>query len=350
MSLATSNIARVYRLFRRTKARRINLVILVASVVGVVWFLAACSGDVPAAGSLSTAAADSSTSGTSTSTQTRGTPPSETATTTVGGGEANLQTGEVGRNLSPISDVSPALLTGNFAICADCHSLLDRSAAAGEVLVAAFSHSRHVSRGAKCADCHRVPTHSEQEVRKPLMEKCFGCHSQTDSTKPPGVCSACHPAGFSLTPKSHDDPDWLPPRERLDSAKAKHSVQAEAGTQACAMCHATSFCGDCHKLDMPHPAQWVKMHPFQADRLGEATCDRCHPEKRSCDKCHHKDYTAGLGGDKPWRHAHPDALRTQPVTGCLRCHSTITCAHCHTTGQYQPAPRRSASAREPMNQ
>ncbi|MBU2603871.1 MAG: cytochrome c3 family protein [Actinobacteria bacterium] len=93
-------------------------------------------------------------------------------------------------------EVDAALLSGNFAVCGDCHSLLDRSALQGGALVPTFSHALHLDKGAGCDSCHLVPTHTEEGVRSPDMVKCFGCHSQDTASAPSGECDTCHPPVF----------------------------------------------------------------------------------------------------------------------------------------------------------
>jgi hypothetical protein len=230
------------------------------------------------------------------------------------------------------ADVDPSLLVGNFAICGDCHTLLDRSASSNPALVEAFAHAPHLAQGAKCDECHLVPTHTETEIRKPDMVKCFGCHSLTDPSKPPGTCSTCHPPDFPLKPTSHEDPTWLPTTEQLVTTRATHPAAAQKSQKECQICHAPSFCKDCHGVDMPHPDNWQAGHSDEAATVGGQVCLQCHPKSESCSACHHPGYKVG---GTPWVQLHPVAVQNNGVTPCLVCHSTITCAHCHTTGEYK---------------
>lgn len=252
-----------------------------------------------------------------------------------------LGQGATGYAETYLANVPSSKLTGNFTRCGDCHSELDLHAWRNPALTKAFSHALHLSKGAACGDCHYSPTHTPQEVRKPGMEKCFKCHSLS-ATAPSGRCSTCHPPGFSLIPASHADKDWLPPAERLDSVKAKHSIEALKDKKACDLCHQQQFCLDCHKVDMPHPKDWLTIHPLRARQVQFTSCLHCHPKSESCSACHHKGFK--IGGT-PWRRLHPTVVATQGGVGpCLGCHSTVTCAHCHVTGQYQEYQRPSTSA------
>ncbi len=229
-------------------------------------------------------------------------------------------------------DVDGSLLVGDFVICGDCHALLDRSASANPGLVKAFAHGPHLAEGARCDDCHPVPSHTETEIRKPDMVKCFGCHSQTDPAKPSGACSYCHPPDFPLVPASHDDPAWLPTTEELVTTRATHPTAAQESPEECQVCHAPTFCQDCHQVDMPHPEDWQEGHADEAAEVGGQACLNCHPESESCSACHHPGYEPG---GTPWWQMHPSVVAEQGETFCLNCHSTVTCAHCHTTGEYK---------------
>ncbi len=250
---------------------------------------------------------------------TSGTP--TTGSAGAGGGTVTSQA-----TAAPVSD------GGNFEQCRDCHADLDYTASRNGVLLPAFKHQFHLDAGAKCGQCHQTPTHTKQGIRKPTMAKCFGCHSQNDAAAPPGACDACHPADFPLKPGTHADPDWLPPANRLDAVKAKHSVAAAESPQECSVCHAQSFCEGCHKVSMPHPADWQAAHPETARKVGGQTCDRCHPQKTLCNSCHHKGFDPAAG---TWRQQHRNIVATAGAQPCFSCHSSTTCAHCHTTGEYK---------------
>jgi hypothetical protein len=230
------------------------------------------------------------------------------------------------------ADVDASLLVGNFANCSDCHGFLDLAASSNPALVKAFAHAPHLAEGAKCDDCHLVPTHTETEIKRPSMVKCFGCHSLADPSKPSGTCSTCHPPDFPLKPASHEDPKWLPTTQQLVTTRASHPKAAQESPKECQICHAPSFCKDCHGLDMPHPADWQNVHTEQAKAVGGQVCLNCHPNNETCGECHHPGYKAG---GTPWWQMHPTVVQTSGVTPCLQCHSTLTCAHCHTTGEYK---------------
>ncbi len=223
-------------------------------------------------------------------------------------------------------------LPGNFAQCPDCHSRFDASVGRDGVLVSTFAHGFHLDSGASCPDCHVVPTHREDGIVKPTMAKCFACHSQDEAGAPPGACDACHPPDFRLVPASHADPDWLPPLERLGTVEAVHSIEGQGGPEECSVCHDADFCIDCHEVEMPHPADWTAAHPETARDVGEGACGNCHAARTLCNECHHAGFVAG---DVPWAKQHRNVIAQNGVLPCLQCHSSTTCAHCHTTGEYK---------------
>jgi hypothetical protein len=165
------------------------------------------------------------------------------------------------------------------------------------------------------------------------MEKCYDCHSLEDTRAPSGECELCHPDGFELRPGDHLVDEWLPVRPLVDEVRGEHTSAdpSDLGPE-CRMCHLPSFCSDCHKMDMPHPGEWEQEHAPTARQVGGTSCDMCHPGKEGCMECHHAGYEPG---GPSWEEIHYVAALTDGVETCIGCHSTKTCAHCHTTGQYR---------------
>lgn len=224
------------------------------------------------------------------------------------------------------------VLEGNFKRCPDCHADLDAFLKRTSSLVDGFAHGFHLDSGAQCGECHKVPTHTEEGIRTPTMAQCFGCHSQDDPQAPSGACEVCHPPAFPLEPDSHQDADWLPGAERLSRIQAGHSVGAQEDGEECRECHASSFCLDCHGVQMPHPPDWQDVHADKAEEAGGDNCLSCHVERALCNDCHHEGYDQE---GPSWRRQHRVVIAAQGVTPCFECHSTKTCAHCHTTGEYR---------------
>ncbi|MBE0597797.1 MAG: cytochrome C [Desulfuromonadales bacterium] len=110
------------------------------------------------------------------------------------------------------------------------------------------------------------------------------------------TCTECHPAR-----------DEQLPYERFDHSTFfmdNHTVAAHQGEQVCRMCHATSFCNDCHATRvelkpsdrhktetyrrMPHRGDYLTRHRIDG-RIDPMSCFRCHGNpktSRSCAPCH----------------------------------------------------------------
>ena len=275
---------------------------------------------------------DVGSSNTATSTATSGSDggPSTAETSTAGGTSTTVRPAPVAFRLK---DLDPSKLTGNFAQCPDCHALLDQPGSVGPALVPSFAHGFHIEAGAECGDCHVSPTHTEEGIRKPSMTMCFGCHSVSDASAPPGACDACHPADFPLEPSSHLKPEWLPVAEQRDEIQGQHTKPESRETEDCTICHdEPEFCDDCHKVEMPHPENWTEAHQPVAKEVGGAACNFRHPDRQVCAECHHKGY---VPGGKPWVEMHYEVANAEGKDKCISCHSVKTCAHCHVTGEYK---------------
>jgi len=100
--------------------------------------------------------------------------------------------------------------------------------------------------------------------------------------------------------------------ESIDYARYDHTVffadshrqEAYRNEQLCAMCHATSFCNDCHATrvelkpslrnqtdnfrQMPHRGDYLSRHVIDG-RMDPTSCFRCHGNPKSaisCKSCH----------------------------------------------------------------
>lgn len=107
-------------------------------------------------------------------------------------------------------------------------------------------------------------------------------------TKP--VCSECHD-------------DWKKSLDHGTDFVAKHKIAATQRKQACDVCHAPSFCADCHGSKeelkpsdkfkdapariMPHRGDYLNQHKIDG-RINPASCFPCHGRQNNerCRPCH----------------------------------------------------------------
>lgn len=201
--------------------------------------------------------------------------------------------------------------------CLECHELSRSITLKFGTLI---DHTKHAQRNKSCVSCHLWTAHPPADADRPvlLMARCFTCHGRTPGAKAPGTCSTCHPASFSLRPESHRT-EW----------QARHGKVALRDRQQCVMCHETTFCTNCHGVQMPHPKDWVRGVPGHST-VGAArrsVCAKCHTEKPDlCSMCHHKDYQpTGV----PWMRQHRIMVAKRGAAFCMDCHDATYCFNCH---------------------
>ena len=260
----------------------------------------------------------------------------------------SVTTASVPKEASPTADATPpstaasggqeslAPVSAAFKVCTDCHADFNGFLKDSKSLTTNFSHGSHLNQGVTCEDCHTTPPHQPDKIVLPTMESCFKCHNQEPDAKAPGACSTCHPSSFPLVPANHNGGGWLPVANPglVKTVSARHAPLAKEDVSYCKMCHATSFCNDCHQVQMPHPADWQQAHPQASTGATGQTCEKCHPQQYLCNDCHHTGFKPGTS----WTQQHPPIVTaggTQAYDACLTCHSPLTCAHCHTQGEFK---------------
>ena len=112
---------------------------------------------------------------------------------------------------------------------------------------------------------------------------------------------------YRICTDCHDAQDETFPYRRFvhtTSFSANHRQVAYQGQQACFMCHAQSYCNDCHGVWVelkpsiknqtdnrrwfPHRGDYITRHVIDA-RIDPTPCYRCHGNPstaRTCRKCH----------------------------------------------------------------
>jgi len=182
-----------------------------------------------------------------------------------------------------------------------------------------------------CSNCHHVGASTkvswQQQHPKTIAEgganQCFEkCHEDKQ------FCVDCH-TRLNAVPSSHEAKNWT--RNLALGQAAGHSTAYKAATDSCDYCHGTGgveakFCQDCHKLPMPHPADFQAQHAtdFQAEKYAKSVCENCH-NQFFCDNCHH----TGASQSEAWRTFHPDIVKKDGAEPCFECHEPTYCSYCH---------------------
>lgn len=257
--------------------------------------------------------------------------------------------------------------------CAVCHPGIQGEAAPkdrfeGNNII--FSHQSHLTRGAKCTDCHSGVEKVQLATRTnlPRMTTCLTCH---DGQKAPNKCSGCHLAEPDGVLRTRFASGVLAPTGTLrdddhgrDFMK-RHAFVAQQDAESCSACHRATECESCHanssKAFRIHPPDWVQRHSVES-RSQAMQCASCHREQNFCVACHVKSGVAlqeglrGPGGKLTTAGGpkfHPPGFGSSTRTGsnhhsfeamtnpesCISCHDEKSCLACHATGNVVTQPQ-----------
>lgn len=191
-------------------------------------------------------------------------------------------------------------------------------------------HRHLIDAGFLCMRCHSTQAHGDAvppgSRTYPSMDQCLLCHNNQYTTVSGQVassrCDLCHTKpDYGAVPVSHETPSWIDNHGSIgilstcsachvkknacskchnginmphdDAWISQHGERVNAtGRQACGQCHDTKeYCETCHKVKMPHPADYIGTHPKVAERVGTGTCFNCHLVA-NCQACH-EEHNAG---------------------------------------------------------
>lgn len=175
---------------------------------------------------------------------------------------------------------------------------------------------RSCARGRACGDCHGSAVHGTalRWARQPVMEECVACHRASDAST---ACDACHAKESERTRLARGP--W-----QVTHGANWSSTHGMGTMEWCSTCHRSGYCARCHGVDLPHPADFGRMHGLLA-KAKDAKCLDCHDEAL-CTGCH------GLTMPHPEgflvRHSTEASSATDPA--CLSCHLQKDCEACHT--------------------
>lgn len=182
-----------------------------------------------------------------------------------------------------LDQITPLSVAGGVmdpAPCAKCHTT---------IFTSPLLKGEHPTTG--CTTCHGNTSHpppkaSPTPVTNPHpsdwvqlhgreadrdLKSCATCHL-LGSENGSGTCMACHFRGEYPHPK-----DWI---------QQHGPTQIEQGTDACTLCHASTFCAGCHGTEIPHAADWLGEHArVFSDNFSPTPCFLCHA-KTQCEDCH----------------------------------------------------------------
>jgi c(7)-type cytochrome triheme protein len=132
----------------------------------------------------------------------------------------------------------------------------------------AFNHSKHISAGLDCTDCHTGARTAEHATVPPLAT-CMGCHESAVGKSPEEAKIRTYAAAGREIP-------WEPVTHVPTHVYFSHRRHVTLAKLECSTCH-----GEMAKLTAP-PVQ-------PARRLDMDTCIACHQQKHArtdCNDCH----------------------------------------------------------------
>jgi hypothetical protein len=198
------------------------------------------------------------------------------------------------------------------ATCLECHQKVLKGVAEAKQL--RMKHSS-CAKGRFCTDCHSDTTHGKavKWLRTATMEMCMGCHA---GNKKLSACNTCH----LVTPTSNKTAAGARAVTHGPNWKAAHGM---GDSKTCVTCHPAAYCVTCHKVPLPHEANFATTHGDVA-LAQKAACLVCHAES-ACTLCH------GLPMPHPKGFAKEHFKATVPngIDTCLKCHEVADCDGCH---------------------
>lgn len=116
--------------------------------------------------------------------------------------------------------------------------------------------------------------------------------------------AAKHPVELTERPLCRDcHTDWRSSLDHTQDFYARHRYYAAQRREVCELCHAASFCAECHAnkseikpsdlhkdepdRTMPHPGDYLTQHQIDG-RINPASCFPCHGRQNNarCKVCH----------------------------------------------------------------
>lgn len=239
--------------------------------------------------------------------------------------------------------------------CGFCHGNPDKPRTyPAKTTELVFNHASHLERvkDEDCGVCHKQLHEPKDRLHHaPEMAVCLDCHQhqkQYDEAR----CDVCHTDlwRYGLVPVS----DFSHKGDFL----RRHSAEARASGQSCAMCHEQAFCTDCHAMttalrpelanpervdrEFIHRIGFEERHHIEAS-ADPALCMRCHGQSY-CEDCHTRNNLTPQGTNPrnphppnyalPGPNSHAVDARVN-IAQCATCHDqgrNSNCVSCHKVG------------------
>lgn len=215
--------------------------------------------------------------------------------------------------------------------CLYCHRTVLARTTKGNTGVR-MSHKEPYQDGYSCSDCHIKDAHPTTNLTRgfPDMNICFKCHN---GVKAKNECSHCHTKENYKVERNY----------YLTSYKMIHKDLSSHGKnplKICSNCHDMSYCATCHvmvtrfKVALPHPDDWVGMHPLTTNRDNVRACYACH-EKKFCFDCHGVE----MPHPEMYVKVHIKEAEQETVKKCYKCHTKESCDFCHQNHRHPGVPQ-----------
>jgi hypothetical protein len=168
-------------------------------------------------------------------------------------------------------------------MCADCHALQAKEAAAGHAECRTCHEPHSAARAVTCESCHAAQRQSAPRGH----QDCTSCHApHSGSRQPTATCGSCHAAQsqgmHATTPGGCQD------------CHRAHGPGGQVSPPSCTSCHATNKLEALHRVRAHQNCQ--QCHSGHQKLVGDAreNCLGCHeaqrkthyPEAPSCSSCH----------------------------------------------------------------
>jgi hypothetical protein len=206
-----------------------------------------------------------------------------------------------------------ARLTSRSA-CLECHSDVLKGVTSANGL--SIKH-KACAPGPSCDGCHSTTAHGKT-VRwqtSPYMEDCIACHKNKGVSD---ECETCH------TSESAERRDVKGPWQVTHGANWK-KTHGMGDQSSCGTCHPSNFCARCHRVPVPHGADFGRTHGEYAQG-NEDACVTCHKSTKDfCEKCHGMQMPHPAGFLKQ----HSSIAKSTSDARCIRCHVDTDCGLCH---------------------